>query len=412
MDAATHLNQTLDAAHPAAAASLSDLGRRMYFPADIPAQSAEARAARINATIGEVTDGAGQPLALGVMADHLRDLDPREVFLYASQGGEARLRAAWRARLKARGDVPISLPVATAGITHGLSVVADLFADPNTDVVLPRPSWGNYRLIFGLKRGARLHSYPVTGTGGLDLEGLSAALDAVKGRGILILNFPGNPTGYTPTIAEVKALVALVRSQPGPLVVVLDDAYQGMSWEDGLMRRSVFYELADADKDRLLAIKLDGATKEYFFFGARVGFITFGAEGAAADALLEKTRGLLRASVSTVPTLSQTLVRLALEHPDTDRQREAVLAEVKERYRLLKQNCLEQDLPTFPFNSGFFALVPVPGDADLLRRRLLSEASVGVVAFKEFGAVRLSYGSTRQEDIPALVRAIRERLPR
>ena len=415
MDAATRLNNTLDSLHPAAGLALSALGRRMYFPTDIPSQSAEARQSAINATIGEVTDGAGQPLSLGVIAEHIRGLDPREVFLYAAQGGEARLRAAWMERLQRRGDVPLSLPVVTVGITHGLSVVADLFADENTDVLLPRPSWGNYRLIYGLRRGARIHTYPVTGTGGkdgggLDLDGLAAALRGVSGKGVLILNFPGNPTGYSPTLAEVRALVDLIKAQPGPLVVVLDDAYQDMSWEDGLMSRSVFYELADADPSRILAVKLDGATKEYFFFGARVGFITFGATGAAADALIDKARGVLRSSVSTVPTLSQTLVRVALSHPDTDAQRAAVLGEVKRRYQILKQTCLEQDLPTYPFNSGFFALVPVPGDPDALRRRLLAEASVGVVSFNEFGALRLSYGSIRGEDIPPLISAIRARI--
>ena len=171
MDAATRLNNTLDSLHPAAGLALSALGRRMYFPTDIPSQSAEARQSTINATIGEVTDGAGQPL------------DPREVFLYAAQGGEARLRAAWMARLQKRGDVPLSLPVVTVCITHGLSVIADLFADENTDVLLPRPSWGNYQAIYGLRRGARIHTYPVTGRvdgGGLDLDGLAAALQGVS----------------------------------------------------------------------------------------------------------------------------------------------------------------------------------------------------------------------------------------
>lgn len=410
MDAATRLNQTLAGSHPAAAAALSELGARVYFPVDIPAQSAEAKGCAINATIGEVTDGAGQPLALPVIAEHILGLDPRQVFLYAAQGGDPKLRQAWQARLKARGEEPLTLPVVTTGITHGLSVVADLFADSNTDVLLPRPSWGNYRFIFGVRRGARLRSYPAMTRTGLDLDGLSRALDEVGGRGVLVLNFPGNPTGYSPTPAEAGALVALLKAQPGPLVVVLDDAYQDMTWEDGLVSRSLFYDLAAADPSKLLAVKLDGATKELFFFGARVGFLTFGASGPAGDALVEKARGLLRASVSAVPTLSQTLVRVAIEHPATERQRQEVLAQLKRRFQVLKQNCLEQDLPTFSFNSGFFALVPVQGDADALRKRLIAEASVGVVSFSEFGALRISYGSTRLDDIPTLVAAIRARL--
>lgn len=410
MDPATRTNELLAHHHPAAFRVLSDLGRRVYFPLDIPAQSAEARGCEINATIGEVTDGQGQPLTLPTIGRHIVGLDPREVFLYAAQGGDPALRRLWGERLRRLGEEPQSLPLVTCGITHALSLAADLFADPDTEVLLPRPSWGNYKLIFGVRRGAQLRSYPATSWSGLDLDGLAAALAKVRGKAVLVLNFPGNPTGYTPTAAEGAALVALLRAQPGPLVVLLDDAYQGMSWEQGLLARSLFYDLAASDPERLLAVKLDGATKELFFFGARVGFLTFGASGPAAEALVDKGKGALRASVSAAPSLSQTLVRKALEDPEVEAQRASTLEVVRLRYEALRTAALAEDLPTYPFNSGFFALVPVSGDADALRRRLIAEAGVGVVSFNEFGALRLGYGSTRAEDIPALVRAVRSRL--
>lgn len=410
MDPATRTNELLDRHHPAAARALSDLGRRVYFPVDIPAQSAEARECAINATIGEVTDGAGQPLTLPAIRDHIVGLEAREVFLYAAQGGEPNLRRLWGERLRKHGDEPLTTPLVTCGITHALSLAADLFADPDTEVLLPRPSWGNYRLIFGVRRGAKLRSYPASSWSGIDLDGLASALAQVKGKAVLVLNYPGNPTGYTPTAEEGKALVALLRAHPGPLVVLLDDAYQGMSWEDGLIARSLFYDLTASDPERLLAVKLDGATKELFFFGARIGFLTFGASGPAGEALVDKAKGALRASVSAAPSLSQALVRKALEHPDLEAQRASTLAIVRARYQALREAALSEDLPTYPFNSGFFALVPVSRDADAVRRTLIKEAGVGVVSFNEFGALRLGYGSTRVEDIPALVRAVRSRL--
>lgn len=410
MDPATKLNLAIDEQLPAAGRALSELGRRAYFPVDIPAQSAEARGCAINATIGEVTDGRGHPLSLPMIADHFQDVDPAQIFLYAPQGGQPALRQAWGERLRRRGDVPMSLPLVTCGITQGISLVGDLFVENGTDVILPHPCWGNYRFIFGVSRGARLHYYPSAGKEGLDLDGLGRTLETAGGRGVLVLNFPGNPTGYTPTEREAARLVELIRAQPGPLVVVLDDAYQDMVWEQGLMRRSLFYELAGLDPDRVLAVKVDGATKELFFFGARVGFLTVGASGPGADGLVEKVRGLLRARISAVPTASQTLVRLALSHPELESQRAGVLAEIERRYQALKTAMAEQGLGAYAFNSGFFALVPVSGDAEAIRRRLITEASVGVVSFAEFGALRLSYGSTRVEDIPRLVSAIRERV--
>lgn len=410
MDFATRLNALIDEQLPAAGRALSALGRRAYFPVDIPAQSAEARGCEINATIGEVTDGRGAPLALPLIAQHFTGLDPAQVFLYAPQGGQPTLRQRWLERMRSRRAAPMTLPLATCGITQGLSLVADLFADEGTDVLLPRPSWGNYRQVFGVRRGARLSYYPASTRTGLDLDGLAAALERVGGQGMLVLNFPGNPTGYTPTVEEGRRLVELLAAQPGPLVVVFDDAYQDMSWEAGLVPHSVFYELAGLHPDRLVTVKLDGATKELFFFGARLGFITFGGSGPGADALAEKARGLLRSSISAVNTASQTLVRMALEHPELEQQRAAVLAEVARRYRALKGALHQHGVPFYPFNSGFFALVPVAGDADAIRRRLIAEASVGVVSFNEFGALRLSYGSTRVEDVDRLARAIVEHI--
>ncbi len=410
MDPSARLNALIDEHQPAAGRALSALGRRAYFPIDIPAQSSDARGCKINATIGEVTDGRGAPLALPIIAEHFQGLDPAQVFLYAPQGGQPALRQLWQERIRARAAVPVTLPLATAGITQGLSLVGDLFCDVGTDVLIPRPSWGNYKQVFGVRRGANIHTYPSSDERGLDLQGLSDALDAIGGKGLLLLNFPGNPTGYTPTVAEGEALVALLLRQPGPLVVVFDDAYQDMTWEPGLIPYSPFYALAGQATDRIATVKLDGATKELFFFGARLGFISFGGEGPGADALAEKAKGLLRSSVSSVNTVSQTLVRLALAHPEFHAQRAKVLAEIGARYRALKDALLSEDVPCWPFNSGFFALVPVPGDPDAMRRRLIAEASVGVVSFAEAGALRLSYGSIRLEDVLPLARAIKERL--
>ncbi len=410
MDPAARLNQLIDVHLPAAGRALSALGRRAFFPVDIPAQSADAKGCSINATIGEVTDGRGAPLALPLLSEHFLGMDPAQVFLYAPQGGQPALRQLWQDRLRRRAEVPMTLPLATCGITQGLSLVGDLFADEGTDVLLPRPAWGNYRQVFGVRRGARIHTYPAANAGGLDLAGLSEALEKVGGRGVLLLNFPGNPTGYTPAAEEGRALTELLLAQPGPLVVVFDDAYQDMCWEEGLIPHSLFYELAGRAPDRIATVKLDGATKELFFFGARLGFITFGGEGPGAEALAEKARGLLRSSVSTINTASQTLVRMALTHPDLEAQRRVVLSEIGRRYTALKEALRAEGMDSWPFNSGYFALVPVPGDADALRRRLIAEAGVGVVSFSDVSALRLSYGSIRVEDALPLVRAIRERI--
>ncbi len=76
-------------------------------------------------------------------------------------------------------------------------------------------------------------------------------------------------------------------------MVICDDAYYGMFFDPACERESLFGRLAQAHPN-LLAVKVDGATKEAFVWGLRVGFITFGvANGTPAvyKALEDKTAG-------------------------------------------------------------------------------------------------------------------------
>ncbi|MCG3084717.1 aminotransferase class I/II-fold pyridoxal phosphate-dependent enzyme, partial [Anoxybacillus sp. LAT27] len=52
-------------------------------------------------------------------------------------------------------------PIVTNALTHGLSVVADLFAGPGDAVILPDKNWENYELTFSVRRGAELVYYPL-----------------------------------------------------------------------------------------------------------------------------------------------------------------------------------------------------------------------------------------------------------
>lgn len=399
------LNKTLEDQLPAAAACLSKLGRRMFFPMGIPAQAGEARSAKVNATIGQLTDGHGGAVALPAIADHLRDISIESTTLYSPQGGNTDLRAAWGKHLQKQGSGPMTRPFCTVGLTHGLSLLADLFADEDTDVLLPSPGWGNYGHIFGVRAGARLHHYPVFRDGKFDTDAIRQALAQVKTKGVLVLNFPGNPTGYTPTPAELAPWLDAIRETKKPIVVIADDAYAGFVYEPGRLSRSPFHELADADPERILTVKVDGATKEFCFFGGRVGFVTFGARGPAGDALDTKIKGIARATVSTGPSISQALVLSALNAENLAEQQQVQLELSERRYRTLKRCLAEHNLSATPFNSGFFALIPVPGDAEALRQRLLAKG-VGVVAFPEHGAIRVAFSSTADEDMPELVRAI------
>ena len=93
----------------------------------------------------------------------------------------------------------------TSAITHGISLVGDLFVDPGDHIVMPDKLWGNYRLTYEVQHGAKIATYPFFAEGGFNTEGFARALaENAEDRDKLIalLNFPNNPTGYMPTPAE------------------------------------------------------------------------------------------------------------------------------------------------------------------------------------------------------------------
>ncbi len=397
----------LVAEHPAAARLLSPLGRRAEVPLGIPQQSAQAAGCIRQASIGQITSGDGVPLTVPAVADHFAGLDRRAAFLYAPTAGLRPLREAWRQRI----DVPgCSLPIVTSGMSHGLSILADLFSCPEHPLVLADPFWDNYSTIWTMRTGAELRSFPFFNQSrGFNLAGLGRRLDELAGPASLLLNFPNNPTGYTVTVREAEALIERILAHPHPLAVICDDAYAGLYFEPDCYGRSLFGALAArADRERLLVCKVDGATKELVFFGGRVGFLTFGVDGPAGEALMDKAAAILRGTVSSVNAPAQAAVLAALGDPNLSSQQEKVLGVLRRRYHALSSALEREGLDALPFNSGCFALIQLrpDQDADRLRVRLIHEQSTGVIAVPSTNALRVAFCSIDEADIPDLAARI------
>ena len=407
------LNAALAAAHPAAAALLSDAGRRAKYPSDITAQAADARGCELRATIGQFTRGDGTAFTPPALADHVTGLQRERTFLYGPVGGHGSLRQAWQTRLQKRAPLDLSLPVVTSGITNALSLVADLFVDEQTHVIYAAPFWGNYRLVFGLKHRGRLRTFPFFRDGRFNTEGLADTLKAVEGeRAVLILNFPGNPTGFSPAEEDVAAIVDVVADHAGPLAVVCDDAYKGMVFERGVLAESMANQLAlRMDPERHLLMTADGCTKELMFFGGRVGFLTFWTDKVASAVLEEKARTFQRSSINIPNGPAQELALAALNNGSLDQQLASIFDILAARYATLQRELatLGPPLRPYPFNSGFFALVGVDRalDADELRRRLIADYSVGLIAIPSVNALRIAFCSIDSNNLVELVRRVR-----
>jgi aspartate/methionine/tyrosine aminotransferase len=397
---------------------LSDFGKRIYFPKGIISQSAEAKqkAHTYNATIGIATEGGKALYIPSIRANFVADIDGEELFPYSPTAGEPVLRKLWLSSMVKKNPAMAgkltSLPVVTAGLTHSLSIVASLFLDKGQTILVPDMYWGNYNLIFSENREANLVNFTLFKEGGLNLEALCEAIDGVKDEVVtLVLNFPNNPTGYTPTQEEAAKLVALLVSKAEAgrkLLIFTDDAYFGLFFEDDVCRESLFSLLCDAHSN-ILTVKGDAATKEEMVWGFRVGFITFNSKGMGEEhyeALVKKTMGAIRGNVSSCSKAAQSILIRSLKSESYQREKEAGIALIEERYRLLKE-CLslyrdDSNLTPLPFNSGYFMAFECQGDAEALRMHLLDNYGVGTISIKG-RYLRLAFSSVDLNQIEDLV---------
>jgi aspartate/methionine/tyrosine aminotransferase len=407
------VNQVVRGASPALFDALSDLGRRVAYPPDIPFQAAQARGKTYNGTIGQITDGRGAAVSLPSMSKVMAGLggdDLSRAFLYSAVPGIEEVRERWR-EWQRRGQPdskPSTLPQVTNGLAHGLSIVADLFAGEGTPLAVPTPFWGNYRQTFVVRRGAKLLTSPVYVDGKFNPGAIAEALaDRPDGQpAMAVLNLPTNPSGYSPTAEERRELTHSLTqlAGKGPLVVVCDDAYAGLVFEEDIPRESMFWDLI-GQHENLIPVKV---------VGGRVGFVTFAQPPASdiAAALDSKVKCLVRATVGSPVAASQMVLLQALREVDIADEVEAVRLLLQERYSILKKALAGVDgslLRPLPFNSGCFALIEIPAELGLeseqVRQHLLEHHDTGVVAIAP-NYIRIAFCSVRPEALAELVRRV------
>lgn len=395
----------LNKALGSAAEFLSKAGKRMYFPyGGILGQSGEAKGCEINATIGMAFEEDGSPLVMKCFGDNLK-LD-KKAFLYAGSFGLPKLREQWKEmefkKNPSLNGVKFSNPVVTNALTHGIRIVAELFADTADELVCPDLFWDNYELIFQDAVGCKVRHFNTFKKSAFDAEAMKKALLAPGQKKILILNFPNNPTGYTATIEDAKKIVAAVKAAAKAgkkIVIVCDDAYFGLVYEKGIHGESLFAEFATLDKN-VLAVKLDGTTKEDYVWGLRVGFISFAFKGATDEqlkALEAKAAGNVRSCISNSSSIGQHLAIAAFADKGYAKQKKEKYAVLKARYleirKILKAHPeYAKNFEAMPFNSGYFMCVkPIGVDAEKVRKQLIAKYSTGTIVLS--GLIRLAFST-------------------
>lgn len=400
---------------------LSERGKSIFFPKKgILGQSAEAKSTKINATIGAAIEDDHTPMRLECINSQI-NLDPSLTFPYAPSFGRPDIRKKWKEMMADKNPdlkgKEYSLPVVSNALTHGISMVGYMFLDEGQELLVPSLFWGNYNLTFTNAYGAKITSYNLFKGEGMDVEALSESLLAEGDKKVLLLNFPNNPTGYSPTFEEMKGLVDAIKSAADKgkkIVVICDDAYFGLVFEKGIDGQSPFAYLSDLHEN-VLAVKVDGPTKEDYVWGFRVGFITYAIKGGDTelyDALASKTAGAVRGNISNSSNLSQSLLLKAFDSPSYKEEKLAKYNIMLGRYKKVKEVLADKKYETYftalPYNSGYFMCVKLKEglDGEVVRKVLIEKYSIGTINLNNM--LRIAFSAVAEKDVKELFDGIYE----
>jgi len=273
----------------------------------------------------------------------------------------------------------------------------------------------------------------------MNLQGLKDAIlevSKVQEKIVIIINFPNNPTGYTPTFDEAKELIDLIReiysTLKKPIIFIVDDAYESYVYNDENINISLFYDLHQLDED-IIPIKLDGITKELLMYGGRIGFITIGIkpnwtknndESEILKKEIEnKLEGMNRSTVSNCNHFYQVITQRMFIEKGIDQiitDLDKVKNLLKERYKEINSELQKIDNPNIsidPNSGGFFIFINLNRDkikATEFADHLLKKYKVGVIPIEKvnenINGIRIAYCSIDKRQIPELISRINSAL--
>ena len=404
----------------------SKLGENIILPQDVLIQSKETAAVTgaINATIGIATINK-KAMSLPSINKVLTELNNSEYLPYSPTPGLPKMRELWKEKILA--DNPsinkdfLSLPMVTTGITQGIDIAANLFSQKGDALLLPNLFWQNYAQIYTIKIGNTIYKYnQFDENNEFSIKNFKQTLYSIKEDKIsLILNFPNNPTGYTPSDVELDSLVEVINifakeNTNKQIIIVSDDAYFGLFFEENHKTPTLSATYKLAENENCLIVKLDGITKEFYSWGLRVGFITYYTKNdELRKILLEKTQGYLRSTTSSPSNLSQQIAVRLLENKQSLEEKAINDKIIEERYNELKQAISKENLNSLvtvlPFNSGYFFTIKLPSNinAHEFRLKFLNEYKYGVYSMDD-DHIRIAFSCLDKELIPELINKFKE----
>lgn len=277
----------------------------------------------------------------------------------------------------------------TIGGMHALQLAMRIVAGPGDEILVPSPAWPNFDGAVALA-GARTINVPMISgeRWSLDIARLAAAITPATRA--IIINSPGNPTGFTATRAELTAILDLSRRHG--LWIVADEIYGRLVYQGD--RAPSFHDVMHPD-DRILFLQT--LSKNWAMTGWRIGWLE------APPALGPIIENAIQYTTSGVPVFIQRAAIAAIEGGEAFFAGQ--LARFKESRDILCAGVAATGRVRFAKpEAAFYLFCSVDGETDTrtLAKRLVDEAGLGVAPGSAFGAggreyVRLCFARSPEQ---------------
>jgi aspartate/methionine/tyrosine aminotransferase len=261
----------------------------------------------------------------------------------------------------------------TGGGMQAIQIAARMVAGTGDEVIVPTPAWPNFAAAIGVGGGRPVEVPMRFGNAGWTLD-LDRLFDAVTPRTkAIFLNSPSNPTGWTATLDELRAVLSFARERG--LWIVADEVYHRFFYAGD--RSPSFYDIAEPE-DRLLQVNT--MSKNWAMTGWRVGWLS------ANPALGPVIENLVQYSTSGTAAFLQRGAATALD--DGDDFIAFQVARARAGRDIVVDALAATGKVRFADPAGaFYLFFSVDGEPDTgrLGLRLVDEANVGLAPGDSFG---------------------------
>lgn len=320
---------------------------------------------------------------------HIRDegiysLEKGKTF-YTANSGLMELRREISNYTKRKLDVeydPSKEIVVTVGGSEGIDIALRAMLNPGDEVIIPEPSYVSYAPCTTLADGVPV-SIPLKEENEFRLtpeELREAITDKSK---ILILPYPGNPTGAIMEKEDLEKIAPIILEHD--LIVITDEIYSELTY------KGEHFSIVQLPGMKERTILINGFSKAFAMTGWRLGY------ACGPDMIISQMTKIHQYAIMCAPTTSQYAAIEALKNGDDDVK--LMRESYNQRRRFLLHAFNEMGLKCFePF--GAFYVFPSIKEfgmtSDEFATQFLNEEKVAVVPGSAFGDsgegnVRISY---------------------